>query len=74
MSIIKEGNVRARLDKLAKSKGPTCAVNSQYLLSPAIERGTRVVQRARSLGSCQLTYTRYPDGLISAIAMYWQEQ
>jgi hypothetical protein len=74
VSIINEGNVRARLEKLAKSKGSTCAVNSQYLLQPGDRAWNPCRSAGEILGSCQLTYTRYPDGLISAIAMFWQEQ
>jgi hypothetical protein len=74
MSTIDEQKVRTRLDQLARSKGSHCAVNSQYLLQPGDRAWNPCGSAGEIIGCCQLTYTRYPDGLVSAIAMYWQDQ
>jgi hypothetical protein len=73
MSVLDEGKVRARLEQLSRSAGSSRAVSCQYVLQPG-DRAWNPCRFSHEIGGrCQLTYTRYPDGLISATALYWQD-
>jgi hypothetical protein len=73
MSVLDERKVRARLDQLSRSMGSSRAVSCQFMLQPD-DRAWNPCRFSDEIGGrCQLTYTRYPDGLISATALYWQD-
>ncbi len=73
MSVLDERKVRARLDQLVGSVGSSRAVSCQFMLQPD-DRAWNPCRFSNEIGGrCQLTYTRYPDGLISATALYWQD-